>query len=217
MIGPNGAGKTTLLKIMLGLLVPKNGSIKLFGEDIKNFKDWKKVGYVPQKSGNVDINFPATAEEVVAMGLQVKKKIFYRSSAEDKKIIKNALEQVDMWGHKDKLIGDLSGGQAQRVFIARALAREPEVIFLDEPTAGVDQKTQDQFYVMLQKFNKELGITIVLISHDLERLTREAMHIACVDRSLAFHVSPEEYLSESRVANIGGENVKIIAPHHHGT
>jgi zinc transport system ATP-binding protein len=213
IIGPNGAGKTTLFKIMLGLLRPKTGSVKLFEQDINSFRDWQKIGYVPQKVTSFDANFPATVSEVVSMARNTKLKFFSKTSMKDKIAIQNALEQVDLWQYKDRLIGDLSGGQQQRVFIARALVNQPEVIFLDEPTTGIDQKTQDGLYELLQKFNKKLGITLVLVSHDIVRLTKEVMHIACVDRSLTCHTSLEEYLKESQAADIIGQKVKIT--HHH--
>jgi zinc transport system ATP-binding protein len=215
LVGPNGAGKTTLVKIMLGLLRPKIGSVKLFEQDINNFRDWRKIGYVPQKVTNFDANFPATVFEVVSMGRNTKRRLFNKAATEDRRAVQNALEQVDMWEYKDRLIGDLSGGQQQRVFIARALVNQPEVILLDEPTTGVDKQTQDGFYEILQKLNKKMGITLVLVSHDIGRLTKEVMHIACVDRSLTCHTSLEEYLKESQSAEIMGQKVKIMTHHHH--
>lgn len=216
LVGPNGAGKTTLLKVMLDLVSPQEGTVKLFGTGIKSFKDWKKIGYVPQKAVNFDANFPASAYEVVMMGRYGSGGLFHSTSREDKEAVEDALHQVGMWEHKETLIGDLSGGQQQRIFIARALANHPEVIFLDEPTTGVDTKNQDSFYALLQKLNKDLGITLVLVSHDIERLTREVMHIACVDKTLTCHVSPEEYLLESgEISDISGNKVKIITHHHH--
>jgi zinc transport system ATP-binding protein len=215
IIGPNGAGKTTLLKIMLGLLKPNCGQIKLFGKEIDDFKDWQKIGYVPQKATNFDINFPATVEEVVTMGRYVRAGLFHRTTKKDQEIVQKSLEQVGMWEYKNRLIGDISGGQQQRVFIARALAGEPEVIFLDEPTTGVDQKTQDEFYSLLKKLNQEFSLTLILISHDIERITKEVMHIACIDQKLVCHTSPEEYMKESNIIRIAGEPIKVIIPHHH--
>jgi len=215
LVGPNGAGKTTLFKIMLNLLTPKIGMVKLFGTDIRDFKDWQKIGYVPQKAVNFDANFPATVFEVVAMGINSKIKLFNRMTIAGKKAIQYSLKKVDMWEYKDRLIGDLSGGQQQRIFIARALVNQPEVIFLDEPTTGVDQAMQDSFYQLLQNLNKEMGITLVLVSHDIDRLTKEVMHIACIDKTLTCHVSPEEYLSESESLDINGNHIKIITHHHH--
>jgi zinc transport system ATP-binding protein len=215
LVGPNGAGKTTLLRIILNLLTPKIGTVKLFGKDIRNFRDWHKIGYVPQKLANFDVNFPASVYEVVLMGRYSKKNLFQKTTEADKKSVRDALQKVNMWEHKDRLIGDLSGGQQQRVFIARALVNRPEVIFLDEPTTGVDKKTQDEFYALLQKLNQEFGLTLVLVSHDIRRLTQEVMHIACVDKTLTCHISPEEYLAESESSNIAGKEVRIITHHHH--
>ncbi len=215
LVGPNGAGKTTLLKIMLGLLSSETGSVKLFNQDIKDFKDWQRIGYVPQKATSFDINFPATVKEVVLMGRYAHAGLFHRMTEKDLELVKKSLEQVEMWEYRDRLIGDLSGGQQQRVFIARALVTEPEIIFLDEPTAGVDEKTQNEFYALLKKLNQEFSLTLVLISHDIERITKEVMHIACIDKTLVCHTSPEEYLKDSHSLDISGQPVKIITSHHH--
>lgn len=206
MVGPNGAGKTTLLKIILGLLKPTRGAVKLFDTYINDFKDWWKIGYVPQKASNFDANFPATVYEVVLMGRYARRGLFHRTTKEDHEIAEESLKQVDMLDFKDRLIGDLSGGQQQRVFIARALAGRPEVIFLDEPTASIDRHIQTEFYALLKKLNQELGLTLVLITHDIEMISNEAMHIACVDRTLTCHSTPEDFLKESKTT---------ISHHHH--
>lgn len=215
LIGPNGAGKTTLLKIILGLLKPDSGTIKIFGKDIKEFKEWWRIGYVPQKATNFDVNFPITVQEVALMGRYSKRGLFHATNRKDKELVSRALKQVEMWELRDRLIGDLSGGQQQRVFIARALAAEPEIIFLDEPTTGVDQKSQDDFYTLLRKLNKELHLTLVLISHDIERVTAEANHIACINRALVCYESPEQFIKESHEMALFGEHVKVITEHHH--
>lgn len=215
-VGPNGSGKTTLIKIIVGLFKSKSGSIKIFGKDISEFKDWHKIGYVPQIIANFDNNFPTTVFDVVMMGRYSKKNFWQRSKKEeDKKKTQEALEKVAMWQDRDRLIGDLSGGQLQRVFIARALVNEPEVIFLDEPTAGIDEKSQESFYELLQELNKEMGITLVMVSHDIGRLTQEVMHIVCVNQTLTCHTTPEEFIRESQSANIFGQDVKIITQHKH--
>jgi len=194
IVGPNGGGKTTLLKIMLGLLIPQKGTVKLFGEEIENFKDWFKIGYVPQKAVNFDLNFPLTVGEVVTQGRYGKKRILQRLSKKDHDLIRQALDQVEMWEHKDKIIGSLSGGQQQRVFIARALASQPEVIFLDEPTTGVDQTTQKKFYALLKKLNRELDLTLVLVSHDTNIIVHETTEIACVNKTLIYESCPAKML-----------------------
>lgn len=194
MIGPNGAGKTTLLKIMLRLLAPSAGSVRIFGRPLNEFDEWEKIGYVPQKVAHFDDNFPATVREIALMGRYGRRGLLKKITREDKEAAEKALQEVGLREERSRLIGDLSGGEQQRVFIARALAGEPEIIFLDEPTTGVDRPTQDQFYALLRKLNKELGLTLVLISHDIERVAKEAMHIACIDRTLVCHTSPEEFL-----------------------
>lgn len=197
MVGGNGAGKTTLLKIVLGLLKPSSGNIKLFGQDIKDFKDWSKIGYVPQKATNFDTNFPATVEEVVLMGRFGKRGLFNHITDEDRSKADEALRQVDMWEQRRELVGDLSGGQQQRVFIARALAGDPEIIFLDEPTVGVEKEIKDEFYKLLRMLNEKLHLTVVLVTHDIESIAHEAMHIACIDCTLVFHNSVDKFFKES--------------------
>ena len=199
LIGSNGSGKTTLLKIMLGLLTPQEGSVRLFGQDLKDFESWNKIGYVPQKATSFDTNFPVTAREVVLMGRYGKRKLFHKVTAEDRRLTEEALRQVDMSEFADRLIGDLSGGQQQRIFIARALASEPEVIIMDEPTTSVDRNGEDEFYALLRKLNQDLGLTLLLVSHDIDRIAREAMHIACIDRTLTCYLSPQEYLAAKTV------------------
>jgi zinc transport system ATP-binding protein len=200
IVGPNGSGKTTLLKIMLGLLTPSSGSVKLFGVDIRDFKDWPAIGYVPQKATHFDANFPATVEEVALMGRFGRRGLFRRITEQDRAKARDALAHVDMWSARQRLIGDLSGGQQQRVFIARALATEPQIVFLDEPTVGVEAHIRDEFYALLQKLNRDLHLTVVLITHDLEGMAHEAMHVACVNVTLFYHDSAKAFLKETHDA-----------------
>lgn len=193
IIGPNGGGKSTLLKLMLGILKPDEGTIELFGERINNFRNWSKIGYVPQRA-HIEINFPATVEEVVAMGRYGRRGLFHFPTKEDKEKTYLALKHVDMLGFKDRQIGDLSGGQQQRIFIARALAAEPEIIFLDEPTVGVDIKTQKQFYEFLRKLNKDLKLTLVLASHELDVVAHEATELVYINRTIVFYGNPQEFM-----------------------
>jgi len=214
LVGPNGAGKTTLLKIMLGLLHPTKGEVKLFGKELKKFKKWADIGYVPQKATNFDPNFPATVKEVVEMGRYGRKGLFHRMDKTDEVLAAKALQEVGMQAFENRLIGDLSGGQQQRVLIAKALAGEPKIIFFDEPTSGIDTKTQDEFYALMKKLNQELDLTLVLISHDIEKIMGEVMHVACVDRTLVCHETPEEYMKDTHAKMIAGENVKFVGHHH---
>ncbi len=193
LIGPNGGGKSTLLKIMLGLLRPQKGIVKIFNQDINHFKDWQKIGYVAQRNF-FDASFPATVEEVVMMGRYGKLGFFHFPNKIDQKKVHQALQQVEMTEFKNRSIGDLSGGQQQRVFIARALVTEPEMIFLDEPTAGVDAKTQKQFYALLEKLNKQLNLTLIFISHELDILAHQATELGYINRTLDYFGDPKEFL-----------------------
>lgn len=216
IVGSNGSGKTTLLKIILGLLKPTTGHVLLFGKDSEDFKTREKIGYVPQKATHFDEGFPATVHEVVLMGRYAKKGLFGRMTQEDHRKSKEALELVGMSAYHNRLIGELSGGQQQRVFIARALAGEPEVLFLDEPTIGIDMEVKKEFYNLLRTLNEQLHLTIVLITHDIESIQHDSMHIACVNRTLFFHSSIKEYL-EDAAAKKAQSLESHLATHHHGT
>lgn len=214
IVGPNGGGKTTLLKIILGLLPLQSGSITLFDQSRNNFSHWAKIGYVAQKSLNFDAKFPATVFEVVSMGLYGKKGLFKMFNEGDKKKVLEALENVEMKEFKDRLIGDLSGGQQQRVFIARALVGRPEIIFLDEPTVGVDIRAQEQFYSLLHTLNRELQITLVLVSHDVDVVARETTEVMCINQTLVYHGSPKDFIKPEVLEKLYGKGVKFILHDH---
>jgi zinc transport system ATP-binding protein len=205
IIGPNGGGKSTLLKLMLGLLTPTKGEVFLYGSPLKRFRDWSKIGYVSQQVTHIDPHFPMTVEEVVTMGRFSQLGLFRIPMKRDKEIVKEALSQVEMLSYKDRLVGDLSGGQQQRVFIARALAGQPEVIVLDEPTTGVDIKTQKQFYTLLQKLNTELALTLVLVSHELDIVAHEATEIAYINRELVYHGVPRKFIHSDYFEKLTGK------------
>jgi zinc transport system ATP-binding protein len=202
LIGPNGSGKTTLIRIILGLLKPSRGRILLMGEDPVRFSQWNRIGYVPQKATHLDPYFPASVREVVAMGLLSRKSFPRFLTRQDEAAIDRALEQVDMQTLKRRRIGELSGGQQQRVFIARAIVNGPDVLFLDEPTAGVDADTQTRFYDMLADLNRKIGLTIVLITHDFGIITRHVNKVACLNQRLFFHGTHDEFCSSSVVQEL---------------
>jgi zinc transport system ATP-binding protein len=204
LVGSNGSGKTTLIKTILGLLRPGSGSVTLFGEESVGFKDATKIGYVSQRATQFDPNFPITVEQAVMMGRYARAGLFRRVSLADRKKTRAALKHVELWQYKDRLIGDLSGGQQQRIFIARALASDPEVLFLDEPTVSVDARVKQEFYELLRKLNQNLHLTIILITHDVETIAHEAMHIAYLqDGKLRFYDTASDFFarSTSRSAN----------------
>ncbi len=169
IVGTNGTGKSTLLKLILNRLTPTEGEIKLFGELSSKFKDYKKIAYVSQKATDFNADFPATVEEIVSLGLYSRRGLFKPYSKEDKQKVKKALERVGMYDYHNKLIGLLSGGQQQRVFIAKALVSEPEIVFLDEPTVGIDIKAVDSICCLLGELNKS-GLTIVMVTHDISSI-----------------------------------------------
>ena len=166
IVGTNGTGKSTLLKLILNQLSPLEGEIKLLGTNSEKYKDFASIAYVSQKATNINRDFPATVEEVVSLGLYSKKGLFKRNTKEDKKLIDSALERVGMLDYKHRQIGYLSGGQQQRVFIAKALISDPRIIFLDEPTTGIDIRAVDSICCLLGDLNKNSGITIVMVTHD---------------------------------------------------
>lgn len=180
IIGSNGVGKSTLLKLMLNEIKPLDGSVDIFGAPINEFKDWKKVGYVNQKANSFVSSFPATVQEVVAMNLSSKIGLFRSINKNHLKEVDRVLELVGMEENKHKLIGELSGGQQQKVFIARSLVNSPEILFLDEPTVGIDLHAQDEFYTLLSQLNKRLNLTIVMISHDISIIKHEVKKLVCL-------------------------------------
>ncbi|MEW6378339.1 MAG: metal ABC transporter ATP-binding protein [bacterium] len=214
VIGPNGSGKTTLIKIILGILRPGSGQVKLFGQDIGGFSRWDKLGYVPQKASHIDPFFPVSAREVVAMGLLSGKKFPRLVTRSDEKAIDEALELVDMKKFKTRRIGELSGGQQQRIFIARAIVRKPDLLFLDEPTTGVDAVTQARFYDLLGSLNQIRNITIVLITHDIGVVNKYVNKVACLNQKLIFHGNHDEFCQSSVVEHfLRGEQHLICHRH----
>jgi zinc transport system ATP-binding protein len=205
IIGPNGGGKSTLLKLMLGLLTPTKGEIFFYGSPIKKFRDWSKIGYVSQQVTHIDPHFPMTVEEVVTMGRFPQLGLFRFPGQKDRDIVKEAMCQVEMLPFSNRLVGDLSGGQQQRVFIARALAGQPEVLVLDEPTAGVDEKTQKQFFALLKKLSQELNLTIILTLHELNVIAHEATEIAYINHRLDYHGDPLKFLKSEYFTTLSGK------------
>jgi zinc transport system ATP-binding protein len=193
IIGPNGSGKTTLVKIILGLLKPSRGSVSIMGRPVSEFRDWPKVGYVPQKATHIDPFFPASVREVVAMARLSRKRPLRVKKSETEEAVMEALGKVAMGSSANAAIGSLSGGQQQRVMIARALVNSPELLLLDEPTTGVDSDTQSLFYEMLHELNDDQKITIVLVTHDIGMVNKHVNKVACLNQQLIYHGSHKEF------------------------
>jgi zinc transport system ATP-binding protein len=182
MIGPNGGGKTTLLKLMLGLLKADSGRLRIFSQSPQEASH--RIGYVPQDV-HINKNFPISALDVVLMGRLKPGRGWSRHSQQDRQAALNALAQVEMKKFYDHRIGELSGGQKQRVFVARALVTDPQLLFLDEPTASIDTKGQNEFYSLLKELNQT--ITIIVVSHDLMVISGYIKSVICVNQRLHYH------------------------------
>lgn len=209
VIGPNGSGKSTLLKLLLGMLSPLNGRIMLLDQEIDKFNQWQRIGYVSQKASSFNSMFPATVEEVVKANLFSKVGLFRPYTKQHKEQVDYALELVGMKECKHRLIGSLSGGQQQRVFIARVLVNQPEIMFLDEPTVGIDARSEDAVYCLLAKLNQELGISVVMVTHDIEAVLTHANKLACLkDRKLSIK-NPQDDSLDEYLANFIGYNSKL--------
>jgi zinc transport system ATP-binding protein len=182
VIGPNGGGKTTLLRLLLGELKPIKGSVNYF----PHAPNESLFGYLPQNV-SVDKRFPITVLEVVLSGLMGKKGVSGRYTRSDKKLGMDMLERVGIANLSGNPIGELSGGQLQRVFLSRALVSYPRLLILDEPNTFVDNKFEKELYELLKELNKEMAI--VMVSHDLGTITSHVKTIACVNRNLHYHPS----------------------------
>ncbi|NOY95112.1 MAG: ABC transporter ATP-binding protein [Chlorobi bacterium] len=180
MVGPNGGGKTTLLKAILGLLKPLEGSIK-FGEELQH----KSIGYLPQVK-HIDKKFPITVFDVIRSGSMMKKQSLRKSGDEIRKA-EVLLEEMGITAIKDKAIGELSGGQMQRVFLCRALISDPSLLILDEPDTFVDNRFEGELYEKLKQLNKQMAI--IVVSHDIGTISAYVKTIACVNRHLHYHPS----------------------------
>ena len=171
IIGSNGAGKSTLIKLILGMLPYSRGEIKVLGKNISEVRG--RVGYVPQKALSFNSAFPATVREVVMANLFPRTGLFKHYGKKYDSLVRSVLERVGMAEYENRLIGKLSGGQQQRVFIARALISEPELLLMDEPTAGVDARSVKSIMELVTELNNQ-GLTIVMTNHDTPTLVQAA-------------------------------------------
>ena len=205
IIGPNGGGKSTLLKAILGLVEPTSGSVRIYGKEPG--QNHAAVGFVPQFAV-MDRRFPISVFEVVLTGrLKPGLSFFRKYSEEDKAIAAAQLKRVGIEHLAKRQISELSGGEFQRLLIARALAVEPKLLLLDEPTASVDANSRNQIYQLLREVNADM--TIILVTHDLMAISSEVRKLACLNTKLVYHGEPE--LNESVVNELYGCPVDLIA------
>ena len=178
VIGPNGGGKTTLLKVILGLLKPAKGSVRLFGKDLNSFSDWKRIGYIPQKV-KVKEDFPATAYEILEL-----------SDSEER------LQEIISFLHLEDILQkkfvELSGGQQQLVLLGSVLAEDPDLLVLDEPTVGLDIHARRHIMEILRDVSSSHGKTVLMVSHDLGGVLEVADKVLCIDKKVQYFGPPEE-------------------------
>ncbi len=211
ILGANGSGKTTLIKLIVGLLEPTGGSIKLFGDDPRVFRGWDQIGYVPQHVFKNDQNFPATVEEIVASGFGRDERRL--SVVERRSYMEQALESARVAHVRHRRIGELSGGEQQRTFIARALATRPKLLILDEPTTGIDRTSEQEFYALLKRLNDD-GMTILLISHDLDAIAREVKRVMCLNQALVYFGVPEGLHQPGTLETMYGDGKQVLFHNH---
>lgn len=186
IIGPNGGGKTTLLKIILGLLPASSGNITFYKDNKKVSS--LKIGYLPQIN-NIDKKFPISVWEVVASGLAEQKPLFRPYTKQQEQRIEEVLTQMGVEELHRRPIGELSGGQLQRVLLGRAIVSCPQVLILDEPNSYVDKRFESHFYDLLEDINKESAV--VLVSHDIGTVVSMVKNIACVNETLHYHAGSD--------------------------
>lgn len=186
VIGPNGGGKSTLLRVMLGILAPTSGQVRIFGLPCEDRHARRRVGYVAQRGGMIDPSFPATAEEVVEAGRAQVRGLMARPDVADEKAVDAAFDATNVGHLRHRVISSLSGGERQRVLLARALAAEPDILMLDEPIEGLDPGSREEFYGTLKSLNKK-GKTIIFVTHDVHRIAKEADSALCLRHEVVCH------------------------------
>lgn len=195
VIGSNGAGKSTLLRLLLGELEPAGGDILLFGEPVSGFCGWPKIGYVPQNPAAAVGGFPATVEEIVIAGLYAKIGPLRPVRKVHRQQAREALGLVGMSGCSGRMIFELSGGQLQRVMVARVLAAGCRVMLLDEPTTGVDAASSDALYELLARLNKQ-GMTILMVTHDVAKAAGYVGRALCLEEGSLVELEREQLVHE---------------------
>lgn len=190
ILGPNGGGKSTLLKLTLGLIELQAGSITIFGEPPVQARRHRLIGYVPQRL-EAELRFPMSARQIVELGAALATPPWQRVSRAQREQVASALDAVGATAYADRPVASLSGGMLQRVLIARALAAQPRLLLLDEPTVGIDPAGQQQFAELLTRLSGELGLTLVIVSHDIRTIASGCDRVACLARTLHSHTGPE--------------------------
>jgi len=207
IVGPNGSGKSTLLKLVMGILTPDSGEVCLFGGPAALGRT--RVGYMPQIA-NVPRDFPISVEETVLMGRLGKTSSFGFYRKRDREVAERVMEEVEVLPLRKRPIGQLSGGQFQRALIARALAGEPDILILDEPTANIDMRSEVDIFDLLKQLNRR--VTILVVSHDVGFISKYIHRVACLNRTLMVHQT--EAITPEILQTLYERPVRIVAHKH---
>lgn len=209
IIGPNGGGKTTLIKLIAGLESPDRGEILSKGFPINNSRHAPVIGYVPQ-SATVRWTFPIKVRDVILLGMKSQVKLFSKLRDEDKEHLNKLVTSIGINNLLDKHISELSGGQQQKVFIARAMINDPDLLLLDEPQTGIDVSAQDIFFSALNDIREEFNLTIILVTHDLNIVPKICDEVACVNGTMFHHSSPAEALTCPNFDKHFGSHLEVL-------
>ena len=196
VIGANGTGKSTLIKLILGLLQPASGQIHLFGQERHDFSDWGKVGYLPQGQALTAQSFPATSAEVVLTGLWPEMGLLRFPRRKHREQVRKTLALVGLEQEAGRLVNQLSGGQQQRVMLARVLINKPELMILDEPSTGIDDRSAMSLYALLRELNQSIGLTILMVTHDIARAEPYLNRIFCLESGSMIELERDQLLEE---------------------
>lgn len=215
LVGPNGGGKTTLAKAILGLCPVASGKILLFDQEISAFGDFQNIGYLPQKHTSINPLFPASVEEVVLLGILSTKTWPKKINTNDWRKVDKLCANLGITNLQKKLISELSGGQQQKVLLARALASDPKLLILDEPSTALDPKSREQFFVYLKELNSHKNITIILITHDTGYIGKYANKLLYIDRTLVFFGKITDFCHSGEIASCFEKSDQHIIWHQH--
>lgn len=208
ILGPNGSGKTTLLRTILGLISPDKGGIRLFDGPI-DAAARKRMGYVPQK-GSIDLTFPIKVFDAVMMGRYPLMGLFRYPARSDRIVVEEVLKGVDAWHLRDKPIGELSGGEAQRVWIARALVSNPEILLLDEPTTGLDVMSQGQIIELVHSIHEGKGLTVLYVTHEVNNVSCYLDKVAYLKKTLYAYGHPKDVIKVETLRDVYAGEVEVL-------
>jgi len=201
--GSNGSGKSTLVKNILGILRPREGTINIFGQPLPSFRQWHRIGYLPQRINALNYHFPSTVEEIVQLGI-----------TKNPANLRKTLDLMGIAHLAGNLIGELSYGEQQRVMLARTLIRKPDLLIFDEPTTALDPETRDVFYSLTAEMNRN-GATVVLITHDTGIIGKYARNLLYLDKSVIFFGTFENFCSSPDMTGFFGLDSQHMICHQH--